>query len=499
MKRLIIYLTLALFLFPHLHAQSYYNVKDYGAVGDGKTLCTTAFQKAVDDCAKAGGGQIIFPSGRYLTGPIFLKSNIQLEIMAGAVLVFDNNISQTPVVEGSWEGIGRKIYASLFTGFDLENISISGRGTLEGQGEAWWEAYRQTEILRKKLNIVEREPDNPPGSPLPFPRPRMINLYHSKNILISDITILNSPSWSIHPVYCENITIRGISIIQPYGSPNTDGINPESCKFVRISDSFIDCGDDCITLKSGYNKYGRDIGIASENIVITNCSFAHGRSAIGIGSEMSGGIRNVTVTNCVFNGTLRGIRIKTARGRGGVVENINISNIVMDNVSEGISLDMYYDSRSEEPEPVSEATPIFKNFRFTNITGTRIREAMNISGLPESPLEDIRFQQISLTSSTGIKCRFAKGIQFIDCEVNVDNGPSFFIRKSSKILLDHVEGRQSRAGMPFISAELSKNMIVRNCQAASDSGIFIQTKDSENVEFINNLFPKSAISKIKSK
>jgi polygalacturonase len=474
---------------------AYFNVKDFGAVGDGKMLCTNAFQKAVDACARAGGGRLVFPAGKYLSGPIFLKSNCHLEIEAGAILLFDNKIKQTPLIEGSWEGIERKVYASLFTGVNLENITISGRGTLDGQGQAWWDAYRLTEVLRKKMNIVEREQENPQGSALPYPRPRVINLYHCKNILIRDITILNSPSWTIHPVYCENISIQRISIVTPYGSPNTDGINPESCKNVRILDCFIDCGDDCITLKSGYNERGRKIGIPCEDIIIANCVFAHGRSAIGIGSEMSGGIRNVTVTNCVFNGTLRGIRIKTARGRGAVVENVIISGIVMDNISEGISLDMYYDARNEDPEPVTEKTPSFRNIRISNISGTHVDQAMNLSGLPESPLQDIRFDHIYFNAIEGVKCRFAQGIHFTDCEINAEKGNAFFIRKSSGILLENVGSRRPQAGTAVMQIESSDGLVVRDCLAEKNTEIMVKTMDTKNMDFINNLPGKALIIK----
>jgi polygalacturonase len=425
----------------HLNATAgnlYFNVTDYGAANDGKTLSTLAIQKTIDACAAAGGGKVIFPAGKYLTGPLFLRNNIEVEIGSGATLLFDDNISQTPVIDGSWEGIERKVYASLFTGHNLENVSVTGRGKLDGQGKTWWAAYLQTVKVREKFGITDREPENPEGSDLKYPRPRVINLYNCKNVLISGITIINSPAWTIHPVYCSNVIIKDISIIQPYDSPNTDGINPESCNNVRITGCFIDCGDDCITLKSGYNEHGRKKGIPCENIVISGCTFSHGRSAIGIGSEMSGGVRNVTISNCVFQGTLRGLRLKTGRPRGGVVENIRASDIIMENIREGISIDMYYESGSDKPLPVTEETPHFRNIRFSNITGTNIKEAINISGLPEAPVQDLELYDIYFESEKGVKCQFANNLVFRNVTVKMKGpGPVFNIRKSSRVQFDN--------------------------------------------------------------
>ena len=357
------YLFLICSMMPLMMLGQYFNVNDYGAIGN-HTLCTEAFQKAIDTASDRGGGKVIVPAGDYVSGPLFLRSNIEFEVCSGATIYFSNDIANTPIINGSWEGIERKVYASLFTGHDLKNVTITGRGRIDGQGKAWWDAFWETDKMRTAAGIREREPENPEGSPLKYPRPRMINLYRCENVKIADLTITNSPSWTVHPVYCRNVIIDGISIIQPYESPNTDGIDPDCCNGVRISNCYIDCGDDCITLKSGYNEHGRKKGIPCENIVISNCTFAHGRSAVGIGSEMSGGIKNVTVMNCVFKGTLRGLRVKTGRGRGGTVENIFASGIIMENLREGISIDMGYEGVSGKIYPVTESTPFFKNIRF---------------------------------------------------------------------------------------------------------------------------------------
>lgn len=462
-------------------------MKDYGASGDGHKLSTEAIQKAIDACAAEGGGRVIFPAGRYLTGPLFLRSNIEIEVGSGAILLFHDDIMGTPVINGSWEGIERKVYASLFTGHNLENVSIIGRGKLNGQGKAWWNAYLQTIKVRELAGITEREPENPEGSALKYPRPRVINLYNCNNVLIDGLTIVDSPSWTIHPVFCSNVILSNISIITPYESPNTDGINPESCKNVRISSCYIDCGDDCITLKSGYNEHGRQKGMPCENIVISNCTFAHGRSAVGIGSEMSGDVRNVTISDCVFQGTLRGLRIKTSRGRGGIVENIRASNIIMDNVNEGISIDMYYESGPEEPMPFTEETPVFRNIRFSNISGTNIGEAVNISGLPESAIHGLELNDIYFESEKGISCRFADNLIFRDLTVNITKPQSVIsIRKSSGVTLDNVTPSSVSGEKPLIVFDLVSSGFIRNCIVTQSPSIFFEETGSENVLLINN-------------
>jgi len=463
-----------------------YNVLDYGAIGDGQTLCTKAIQNTIDSCAANGGGKVMVPPGDYITGALFLKSNSTFEVFPGAVLIFDDNIENCPIVDGRWEGIERKVYASLFTGHNLQNVSIIGRGTINGQGKAWWEAHYKNKNLRKEYGIIGREPDNHGDSPLKVPRPRVINLYNCTNVLISGLTILNSPAWTIHPVYCENITIEGISIIQPYESPNTDGINPESCKNVRIFNCFVDCGDDCITIKSGYNEDGRRVGKPCENIVISNCTFAHGRSAIGIGSEMSGDVRNVTISNCVFNGTKRGIRIKTGRGRGGIVENYRADNIVMANVETAISIDMYYGNKSEDKEPVSEKTPFFKNIHLSNITAVNVENAAQISGLPEAPAAAISIVNSNFTVKNGFEVKFVDNLQLRDVTVNCEDGNPFNIDQSTGITLDNVGSDSEIEDEALVKITSCNDVYIHSCNVNPSTKIFLQSKHSKDLTIENN-------------
>ncbi len=296
------------------------NVRDLGAAGDGTTKDTEAFKKAIDKCKEQGGGTIYVPAGEYLTGPIQLASNMTLYIESGAVLKFSNQLDDFPTVYTRWEGEEMEVYSPLIYAENSENIAVVGFGTIDGQGEIWWKLHGNKELR--------------------YPRPRSICFYKCKNVTIEGIKIVNSPSWTVNPIECENVTIHNVKIQNPYDSPNTDGINPESCKGVRISNCYIDVGDDCVTLKSGTEDC--KVRIPCENITITNCIMAHGHGGVVIGSEMSGGVRNVVISNCIFEGTDRGIRIKTRRGRGGVVEDIRVSNIVMKNVMCPFAFYMYY-------------------------------------------------------------------------------------------------------------------------------------------------------------
>lgn len=299
---------------------SVFNIKDYGAVDGGTILCTDAISKAVEECEKNGGGKIYIPAGKYLTGPIFLKSNMNLYLESGAVLVFSDNPEDYPVVVSRWEGVKRDCYASCINAYNAENISITGRGVIDGNGANWWKIFRAKENK--------------------YPRPKLIAPYECNNVLIEGVKLQNSPSWTINTILCENVTVDKITINNPSDSPNTDGIDPESCNNVHISNCHIDVGDDCIAVKAGTED--TEIKVPCTNITITNCTMVHGHGGVVLGSEMSGGIVNVTISNCVFEGTDRGIRLKSRRGRGGCVEDIRVSNIVMNKVLCPFIANLYY-------------------------------------------------------------------------------------------------------------------------------------------------------------
>jgi polygalacturonase len=458
----------------------FFNVADYGARGDGKTVCTGSIQKAVDACALAGGGRVIFAAGTYLTGPIFLKSNVHVEVPSGTVLLGITDFDKVPSVAGRWEGIDRTVYASLFTGLDLENISITGRGVLDGQGKAWWAAFRTVTELRKKHGLVDREPENPPGSPLKWSRPRLINLYRCKNVLIQGLTARNSPSWTIHPVLCDNITLDQLTILNPDDAPNTDGIDPDSCRNMRISNCYISVGDDCITIKSGYRF--QKSGVASENIVVTNCIFARGHGGVGVGSETSGGVRNVTVSNCICDGTDRGLRFKTARTRGNVVENFRAVNLVMRGVGDAISVTMLYNaSDPRTPQPVNEGTPVFRNFHLNDITAYDVKRAVLIEGLPEMPIQDISISNfVAHGAGTGITCSNVAGMNFENVAIQAEKGPALEVSNVRDIEIRRFSDRNPKKDQPAIRFENVSDGLIHSCTAAAGAGAFLEIKGTGN-------------------
>jgi polygalacturonase len=239
--------------------QGVFDVRDYGAAGDGCTLDTQAIQAAIDACQQQGGGTVTLAAGRYLTGSIFLRDNITLNLEAGAVLLGSEDLADYPIINGRWEGAEQPTYASLITGADLHNIAVVGRGTIDGQGTHWWQRFTSRTLA--------------------YPRPRLIAFANCTNVLIEGITAINSPSWTINPVRCENVTIHRVSIINPADSPNTDGINPDSCRMVRISNCYVSVGDDCVTIKAGVETEDADKRAPCENVTITNCTMAHGQAA----------------------------------------------------------------------------------------------------------------------------------------------------------------------------------------------------------------------------
>lgn len=457
-------------------AQPFFNVVDYGAEGDGKSLCTQAIQKAVDACAAAGGGTVHFPAGRYLTGAILLKSNVTLHIGAGATLLASTNFEDFPAFKPGWSIQSDDTKrSSLITGLDLENIAIIGRGTLDGQGNPWWEALRKDKARKEGAKEI-----------LTYGRPRVINLYRCRNVLIQGVTIVNSPSWTVHPVGCEDLVVEGISIINPEHSPNTDGVNPESCRNVRISNCFIDTGDDCITLKSGRDEEGRLKGRPTENVTITNCVMYKGHGAVVIGSEMSGSVRNVTASNIVCVGTDRAIRIKSTRGRGGVVENIRFCNFVVENVREPIYITSFY--TKTDPEPVSERTPVFRDIAISHFTIKNSPCTAKIFGLPEMPVKGLRISDVVASTQKGFLCENAVGVELHNVQVNVEEGSPFVFTNCKDLELGGVKSTEPPQDKPVVRMENIENAFIHGCRAFPGTGDFLELwgKTTKGIFLVGN-------------
>ena len=391
------------------------DMKQAGAKTDGKTINTTLINQTIDRLEKGGGGTLFFPAGKYLTGPIRMKSNITLELEAGATLLFSTNFDDyLPFVEVRHEGVMMKSFSPLIYATDAENITIKGEGTLDGQGKAWWDEFFKVLIdlrdngkrdvnkyqpMFDKENDVEKiaaETNQDWHGTLDrrFFRPPFIQPIRCKNVRIEGVKIVNSPFWTINPEFCDNVTVDGVTI-HNVPSPNTDGINPESCRNVHISNCHISVGDDSITNKSGRDLQARNLAAPCENITVTNCTMLSGHGGVVIGSEMSGSVRHVTISNCVFEGTDRGIRLKSTRGRGGVVEDIRVSNVVMKDIKkEALTFNLKYSRMPQEPK--SERTPVFRNIHISGITVVDVNVPIEIVGLEEAPITDIVLRDIQI-------------------------------------------------------------------------------------------------------
>jgi len=402
----------------------YLSPLNFGAVGDGITLDTTALQTAIDAAAVRGGGTVHLPAGRYLTGALFFHDSITLNLDSGAVLLGSQNPADYPVAPYRWEGAEQLTYSPLLAGSGLKNIAITGRGTIDGQGGPWWRAFEENTLA--------------------YPRPRLIGFTDCKDVLIEGVTLTNSPAWTVNPVRCENVNVRGVTILNPPDSPNTDGINPDSCRGVRISDCFVSVGDDCITIKSGTQHELPQRRSACRDIAITNCILERGHGGVVIGSEMSGDVRNVVISNCIFIGTDRGIRIKSRRGRGGKIENVRASNLIMEGVLCPITINLFYNCNGakgdpivadKSPRPVDESTPVLRGIHFSHISAVDVKIAAGfLFGLPEMPLEGIDFDDISISLSATAEPGYAEMADDIPLLVKA----GLFIRNARGVHLNRV-------------------------------------------------------------
>lgn len=478
--------------------QNFYNVLKYGAKNDSSKLATPAIAKAIEAASKTGGGTVYFPAGKYLTGPIHLKSNITIFIDAGAELHFSDNFDDyLPMVPSRWEGSDVTNFSPLFYACKAENIAIVGRGIIDGHGKKWWdfsEGYDEKKPRTKwqlefdRLNKDILRPDLKGWVERGFLRPPFIQPMYCKNVLIEGITIRNSPFWTVNPEFCENVTVNAVTINNPH-SPNTDGINPESCKYVHISNCHISVGDDCITIKSGKDRAGRKMAAPAENYTITNCTMLSGHGGVVIGSEMSGDVKKITISNCVFEGTERGIRIKTARGRGGVVEEIRVDNIIMKNILEqAVVLDMQY--AKTQPEPVSERTPRFRNIHFSNITVSGVKQACFINGLEEMPVDNITFNDINMDAQTGFVIKQAGNIELHNVRVNTASGPALSTESVRTLTLDGLKTLKPLPGIAVADLNNTQDVFIYNSFPPAGTDIFLKLsgENTKNVTLKGNNF-----------
>ena len=481
-----------------------------GANPDGFTLNTTAINSSIEALSKKGGGVVLVPAGIWLTGPVVLRSNVNLHLATGATLLFTKDKSQYPLVEANWEGLPQMRNQSPISATGAVNIAITGKGIIDGNGDEWRAVKKDkfTESQWKKKTESggvlsddkktwypsagfmkgSKMPSNPgmivPGkdrafydSIKDFLRPNLVLLTQCKNVLLEGVTFQNSPAWCLHPLMCEQLTVRDIFVKNPWYAQNGDGIDVESCKNVLIENSVFDVGDDALCMKSGRDAEGRKRGMPTENVIIRGCTVYAAHGGFVIGSEMSGGARNMYVSNCTFIGTDIGLRFKTTRGRGGVVENIFIKDIYMKDIpAEAILFDMYYMAKDPvalagekrelprvEAKPVDETTPVFRNFQISNVYCSGAEKAIFVRGIPEMHVQNIVLENMVLQADKGIDVQEASNITFRNIRLETkDTDPVVDVTQSDALTFDKIITRAGSALYFRFNGDKTKNIVIKN-------------------------------------
>ncbi|MEN9910069.1 MAG: hypothetical protein RLZZ540_3228 [Bacteroidota bacterium] len=505
------------------------NIKDFGAISGGQILNTQAFAKAIEAVSKKGGGKVIIPPGIWLTGPIILKSNLELHAQAGALIKFSPDKSLYPLVETSFEGLNTWRCISPIYGKNLENVAFTGKGVWDGSGEVWrqvkkskltegqWKkfvasggvvnesktSWYPSEVFMKasegadqnvRLDLKTKQDFEAIHD---FLRPVLVSIQNSKRVLFDGPVFQNSPAWNIHPLMIEDLIVRNVSVRNPWFSQNGDGLDVESCKNVLVENSSFDVGDDAICIKSGKDKDGRDRKKPCENIIIRNNIVYHGHGGVTVGSEMSSGVKNMHVSNCSFMGTDVGLRFKSNRGRGGVVENIFISDIFMTDIpSQAISFDLYYGGKSiaetleeggtpvvNKMIPVDEKTPQFKNIIIKNITIAGAAQAVFLQGLPEMNLENIEISNLKAKADKGFTIVDANGIKITNATLDIKDSAVFDVYNVKNMSLKNIEFNSTSAKAVSINGEASDKIVLSSSA----------NTDFSKKTFIGEKVPKGAV------
>lgn len=492
-----------------------------GAVGDGLFLNTRSIAAAIDAMAKKGGGVVLVPAGLWLTGPVVLKSNINLHLAVGATLLFTKDFTEYALEKSNWEGLPQMRNQSPISATGASNIAITGKGIVDGNGDAWRMVKRDklNETQWKKLvasggvlsedkktwypsikslrgagmsnpGVIAAEKDAAfYDSIKDFLRPNMVLLTNCKFILLEGVTFQNSAAWCLHPLMSEHLTVRDILVKNPWYAQNGDGIDVESCKNVLIEQSVFDVGDDALCMKSGRDDAGRKRAMPVENVVIRNCTVYASHGGFVIGSEMSGGAKNIFVSNCSFIGTDIGLRFKTTRGRGGVVENIFIKDIFMkDIVGEAILFDMYYAARDPIPlagekrelpkvelKPVDETTPVFKKFHISNVRCAGAAKGIFVRGLPEMHVKDMVLENMTLQADKGFDIQEASNMVFRNIEmVSKQTNPVIDIVQSDGLLFENIKYAANSMLLFRVSGERSHSISIKktNMGGAAQKAVF---------------------------
>ncbi len=494
---------------PHFKKDTF-NIMNYGAVADGLTLNTAAINNAIEACAKGGGGTVVIPRGSYITGPIIMKSNINLHLDKGALVIFSSDFNQFPLVVSTFEGVDAVRCQSPVTAENLENIAFTGEGIMNGNGFYWrplpkdkqtesqWKAhlkkyggvvsangkmwYSSEKALKGSLTnnigkLTEGKTAKDFEDIKDYLRPNMIRIFQCKNVLIDGVTFENSPAWTTHVNASEHITIHNLTVKNPWFGTNNDALDLESSKNIMMDDCHFDTGDDGICIKSGRDAEGRKRGLPTKDLIVKNCVVYHAHGGFVIGSEMSGGVNNMFVSNCTFIGTDIGLRFKTTRGRGGMVENIYVNKIDMKDIpAEAILFDMYYMAKDPvvlsgekreppkvEAKPVDEGTPQFQNFYIRNITCDEAAKGIFVRGIPEMHIKNILIENAVMNVDEGIDIQEASNITLNNVTMMTKStNPVAYILNSDAITINNLKYKDSADVLAIVQGERSKNISILN-------------------------------------
>lgn len=441
--------------------QRVFRIRDYGAIEGGAEINTSAFQKAIEACASNGGGRVVVPAGRWLTGPIHLQSRIELHLEEGAEVIFsDDPQLYLPPVFVRNGGVEIYNYSPLIYARDCENIAITGPGRLNGNAKAWW-AWQKLETKESyRMGAsgvpVERRVFGTPEAAI---RPSFIGLVSCKNVLLEGFAIGSGPNWTVHPIYCENVIIRGLNI-DTHG-PNNDGIDPDSCRNVLVENCTFNTGDDCLVLKSGYNEDGRRVGRPTENVVMRHCTAKGGHGGLVIGSEMSGDVRNVFVHDCDFDGTDHAVRIKSRIDRGGVVENVWVQSIRAKGMQRDVII-MNMDYAADRQDPIATKPPLFQRIYLKDITGDGAPVGIVISGLEASPIQDVYVENMTITAKKGIVVKNARDLAFDRIRVTTSEGAPFDLTNVSGIRICNSVATDGVGSFLRLQGKVSEQVVIES-------------------------------------
>ena len=451
------------------------DIRDFGAKADGETLNTEAINNAIKAVSEKGGGKVVIPEGLWLTGPVVLQNNVNLHVEKNALVLFSGDADLYPLVRTSFEGLDMLRCQSPVSAMNAENIAITGYGVLDGSGDSWRPVKRnkmtdgQWKSLLKSGGVVDESgkvwypnegalkasiltgskekreiSDSEWEGMKRWLRPVLLSIVKSKRVLLEGVTFRNSPSWCLHPLSCEDLTLNGVKVFNPWYSQNGDALDVESCKNVVVTNSLFDAGDDAICIKSGKDADGRRRGEPCENVLVKNNTVLHGHGGFVVGSEMSGGVRNVYVADCTFIGTDVGLRFKSTRGRGGVVEHVYVDNINMINIpGDALIADLYYAVKDAPGAPVpavTEETPSFKNIHISNISCKGAGRAMFLNGLPEMPIENFSVRNMRITDAQkGAFINKVAGVTLENIEIETADNTYLQVENTTNITIDGKE------------------------------------------------------------